>query len=221
MQKAPGAGARSAGKGDSLGGDAAEADELLLEEIVSELPRTLTTAAAADSPSTLTAPPATPVEVAHLEAELHAAFDRDEVARLALRLARRYARAAALFVVNRGVVAGLRAEADGLEHPVDGILVPADGDSFFAAPLKSGEAHRSGTASSPMDARILHAMGRGGARDRMIAPVTIGGRVVNLLYADNGPEALATTSAAALRALAAAVGAAYERLIVARKRPIS
>lgn len=42
---------------------------------------------------------------------------------------------------------------------------------------------------------------------------------MNLLYADNGPERLATTSAAALCALAAGIAAAYERLIVARKRP--
>jgi hypothetical protein len=91
MQKPPGAGARFG----SREGDAAEVDELLLEEIVSELPGERAAPTAVDSPSTLAAPPATPVAVTRLEAELRAATDRDEVARLALRLARRYARAAA------------------------------------------------------------------------------------------------------------------------------
>jgi hypothetical protein len=69
-----------------------------------------------------------------------------------------------------------------------------------------------------MDARILRAMGRGDARDRVVVPVSIGGRVVNLLYADNGPEALGATSIAALQALAACVAAVYERLIIECKR---
>ena len=70
-----------------------------------------------------------------------------------------------------------------------------------------------------MDARILRAMGRGDARDRIVVPVSIGGRVVNLLYADNGADALGATSVAALQALATRVASAYERLIVERKRP--
>jgi hypothetical protein len=41
---------------------------------------------------------------------------------------------------------------------------------------------------------------------------------VNLLYADNGPEALGDASAAALHAVCARVAAAYERLIRERKR---
>jgi hypothetical protein len=139
------------------------------------------------------------------------------VASLALRLARRHARAAALFVVHRGVVVGLRCEADGLEHPIEGIMVPADGESLFAGPVSSGETLHCGTTSHPMDARILRAMGRGDARDRIVVPVSIGGRVVNLLYADNGLDALGATSIAALQALAACVAAVYERLIIQRK----
>ena len=50
-----------------------------------------------------------------------------------------------------------------------------------------------------------------------ILPVTLRGRVVNVLYADNGPEALGDASAAALTSVCARVAAAYERLIYARK----
>jgi len=219
MKKAHEAGAKTAEGSESRAVAAAAEEELLLEEIVSELPGKPEATTPSRSPRALAAPPATPVEVTRLEAELQGACDRDEVARLALRLARRFARAAALFVVHRGVVAGLRGEADGLERSIEGIMVPADGESLFADPLSSGKTLRCGTTSHPMDARILLAMGRGDARDRIVVPVSIGGRVVNLLYADNGPDALGATSIAALQALADRVAAAYERLIVERKRP--
>ena len=93
--------------------------------LFSELPGKLATAAAAGPPSTVPAPPATPVEVARLEAELHAASTaaRSPSWRCVWPAAMRGA-AAALRGSIAGVVAGLRAEADGLEHPVDGIIVP-------------------------------------------------------------------------------------------------
>jgi hypothetical protein len=218
MEKTRQTGAQTARDGRARGVETAGEEELLLEEIVSELPEPPAASDPTRGPQVLDAPPSTPVEVSRLEAELRDARNRGEVARLALRLARRYARAAALFVVHRGVVAGLRGEADGLERSIDGIMVPADGESLFAQPLSNGETLRCGAASHAMDARILRAMGRGNARDRIVVPVAIGGRVVNLLYADNGPEALGATSIAALQALAERVAAVYERLILERKR---
>jgi len=219
MKRAHEAGAKTAEGSESQAVEVAEEEALLLEEIVSEPPGRTEATTPSRGPRVLASPPATPVEVARLEARIGGACDRDEVALMALRLARRYARAAALFVVHRGVVAGLRGEADGLEIPVESIMVPADGDSLFADSLRRGEPLRCGMPSHAMDARILRAMGRGDARDRIVVPVSIGGRVVNLLYADNGPDPLGTTSVAALQALAARVAAAYERLIVERKRP--
>ena len=47
------------------------------------------------------------------------------------------------------------------------------------------------------------------------------GRVVSLLYADNGSVRLPWTSVAALRALAAGIGSAFERVILARKQPLA
>lgn len=69
-----------------------------------------------------------------------------------------------------------------------------------------------------LDARILRALGREHAQEIAVLPVVLGGRVVNLLYADNGPEALGDASIAALSSICTRVGAAYERLIRARKR---
>ena len=54
-----------------------------------------------------------------------------------------------------------------------------------------------------------------------MVPVAIRGRIVNLLYADNGPESLGAISASALRALADRMAASYERLIVECERAAS
>ena len=66
---------------------------------------------------------------------------------------------------------------------------------------------------------MLDAVGRPAAHAVLLQPVSIRGRVVNLLYADNGPDPLGDTSVAALAALAHTVARAYERLILAAKRP--
>ncbi len=51
-----------------------------------------------------------------------------------------------------------------------------------------------------------------------VHPVTIGDRTVNLLYADNGPDAFGETSIAGLTALCDCLSRAYERLITDQKK---
>jgi hypothetical protein len=194
-------------------------EELLLEEIATELP---VAAGAQDArgPSPVQTPQLmSPSEVVFLEAQLLTATDRNDVARLALTLACNYARVAGLFVVNRGLVAGLRGRGDDLEQRIEGIVAPVDAAKLFSHPVSTGKPYRGGAAEQDMDNRLLRAMGRIDAQERTVLPIEIRGRAVNLLYADNGPDALAETSFAALRALCVCVAGAYERLILERKQP--
>ena len=62
--------------------------------------------------------------------------------------------------------------------------------------------------------------GRESAQEIAVLPVLIQDRVVGLLYADNGAEALADASIAALQAVCTRLAKAYERLILARKRDL-
>jgi len=64
----------------------------------------------------------------------------------------------------------------------------------------------------------MRAFGREHVQEIAVLPVTLRDRVVSLLYADNGPEALGDASAAALTSVCGRVAAAYERLIHERKR---
>jgi hypothetical protein len=181
------------------------ADELLLDE---ELPDELEAGAG----------PEREPEAFALEEALARAADRADAASVALRLARRHVAAAALFVVHRGMVMGLTGAGQGLESHVEGILVPVDSDSVFAGVAQGGEAFRGPPPKSGLDARVLRALGRAEARELALLPIAIRGRVVNLLYADDGARPLAETSLGALRALATCVARTYEALIVRRKQ---
>jgi hypothetical protein len=196
----------------SPGDDDDEVDELLLEEVATELPGH-SSAGLADSGR-----PGGPAEIAELERMLPDAKDRDEVADLALRIARYHARATALFVVNRGMIAGLRGSGEGLESRLEGIIVPSDSESLFQMSLETGKAVRSAGPASSIDRRVLRAMGRGESCDVAVLPIAIGDRVVNLLYVDNGDVPLSETSIGALRVLCGGVGKIYQRLILERKR---
>ena len=75
--------------------------EILLEEIATELP------SRGRGPAAETGPPADPAALAELEQQMMKAKSRDEAAETAVRVAAFHARSAALFVVHKGILAGL------------------------------------------------------------------------------------------------------------------
>jgi hypothetical protein len=155
--------------------------------------------------------------VADLEARLESAADRDSVGRLALRIALFYASAAVLFVVRGGMVSGFLGDGEAANAQLDGILIPSTLDSVFARPATTQTPFRGEPPRYGVDARLMGALARGDAREILVHPILIQGRVVNLLYADNGPQPLGQTSLAALGALCNCISRAYERLILQRK----
>ncbi|HXK21750.1 MAG TPA: hypothetical protein VMS55_03635 [Myxococcota bacterium] len=152
---------------------------------------------------------------AALEAEIDRSHSREAVARLAVYLARSYASAAALLLVRRDMIEGLCGE--GLAGRPDAVLFPAGAASVFGEVAGSGRPFRGAPPAQGLDARVLRALGREHVQEIAVLPVRVAGRTVNLLYADNGPESLGDASAAALGAICARVGDAYERLIRERK----
>jgi hypothetical protein len=152
---------------------------------------------------------------ARLEAEMDACTSRSEAARLAARLARTYAAAAAVFHVRRGIVYGIAAE--GCSGRPETALFPKAMPNVFSAAIQSGEAFRGAPPARILEGRVLRALGRDGVREMAALPGSVGGRVAILLYADNGPEPLGDAALAALAAVARRLGRACERLILARK----
>jgi len=166
-----------------------------------------------------TAPPARPpstATAAALEAEIDRSTHREHVARLAVHLARAYVSAAAVLRIHRGVIHGVCGE--GVTNCGEQLLFPADSTSPFSEVLKHQEASRGLPPQHGLGARILGMLGRENVQEIAVLPIAIQGRIVGLLYADNGAEALADASFAALQAVCARLAKAYERLILARKR---
>jgi hypothetical protein len=152
-----------------------------------------------------------------LEAQIDGAASRAEATRLAVRLARNYCEAAAVFLVHRGIVQGIAAE--GCSGRPETALFPKAMPSVFSGVVARRELYRGSPPERILERRVLRALGREQVRQIAVLPCSVGGRVVTLLYADGGAELLGDTALAALGSVAARLAAAYERLIFARKLP--
>ncbi len=162
--------------------------------------------------------PLSPEEVALRESELESAPDREAISDCALRLARTYGTAVALFAVHRGVIRGCGALGAGVPRRTDGLFVPMTTDSVLATAAREGEPFRGVPGATSIDKDLFAALGRDGVCDAVILPVRIRDRVLNLLYADNGSHPLGESSVAALAAVSDCIARAYASLILLRKR---
>jgi hypothetical protein len=113
--------------------------------------------------------------VASLEAGPTCAADRDVVSDLALRIARRYADAAALFLVRGEIVSGFRGDDDRISEDISGILLTAGFGSSLTAPVSSRVAFRGSAPDEGVDAKILRSLGRGDAQEVAVFPIFIRG----------------------------------------------
>ena len=224
---------------DSLAAPQRESEDLMDEELFSEIHERRKTsvpdAAAEPSENPIADGPVVSMEdldasasgdsrpdtrddsIVDLEIALARAVDRDVVCELALRIARCYAEAAALFVVRGGTVSGFRGDGNRISEQITGILLTAEFDSALTGPVTTRIAFRGPAPPDGIDANILSSLGRSDVGEIAVFPIMIRGQVVNLLYADGGPEALGETRFAALGALANLVSHTYERLIIERK----
>jgi len=93
--------------------------------------------------------------------------------------------------------------------------------SLLGRVAASGEAYRGRPPEGGLDEKIFTALGRGHVSEIAILPVALQGRVVNLLYADNGPEILGDASIAALGTVCTRIARVYARLILERKARVA
>lgn len=165
-------------------------------------------------------PASSPQEAAELHAYLQTAVDREDVAGVALRLARSHFSVAALLIVNKGLVSGWKGAGGALDaQPIENLMLPAAADSIFKAPATRGTTFKGPVPAEGLNERLLAGLGRSLPTNALVIPIPVKNRVVNLLYADNGQKKVDPAAAAFLEMLARDVGAAYERIILAKKKP--
>jgi hypothetical protein len=174
----------------------------------------------AASPPVDAAPELAADSIAALEVALVLASDRDAVSEIALRIARRYTEAAAIFIVRGGIISGFRGDGDAISEQIAGILLPIESDCAITAPATTRVPFRGRPPEGGLDTTLLTNLQRGDAREVTVFPIMIRNQVVNLLYTDSGQNPLGETGYAALGALATLIARAYERLILERKSAI-
>ena len=155
--------------------------------------------------------------IAALEVELVLAPDRDAVSEIALRIARRYTEAAAIFIVRGGTISGFRGDGVAISEEIAGILLPVESECAIAAPATTKTPFRGRPNEDGLDATLLASLQRTDTREVTVFPILIREQVVNLLYTDSGQNPLGETGFAALDTLANLIARAYERLILERK----
>jgi hypothetical protein len=119
------------------------------------------------------------------------------------------------------MVAGFLGDGVAVPEDLDGILISVEAETVFQEPARSGTSFRGRLPEQGLDGSVHTALGRLGAREALVLPVAVRGRVINLLYADVSHSAFGETDVAALAALCGCIGGAYEQLVIQRKRAIA
>jgi hypothetical protein len=178
--------------------------------------------AAGMAPAGVRAPPpapVTPLTFQEAQAKLAASSDREQVAQTVLRFAIGKWTRALLLSVQRDYVLGWHGlGAEVREAAVRRIAVPLrPGNTFrlvrdtrahFVGPLKRD-------AATLVFARLL---GGGFPTTAVMLPLLVRGRVVHILYVDNGPDQLTTPDVGELLILSHSVARSYELMIQERAR---
>jgi hypothetical protein len=181
------------------------------------LPPAVVPAVAPSPPAPVPVPPPLSFQDAH--APLAASDDREAIARTVLRFAVGKWKRALLLSVQRDYVLGWHGLGEGVhEDAVHRIAVPLrQGNTFrlvrdtrahFVGPLKRD-------AATLVFARLL---GGGFPTTAVMLPLLVRGKVVHLLYVDDGPDQLTAPDVGELLILSQRVARSYELLIQQRAR---
>jgi hypothetical protein len=164
------------------------------------------------------APPRWTLEEAR--AALDAAGHRDEVVMAALRYARDFFEFVALFAVTRDAVAGHDAlgTEDGTRDLARSVALYTSDPGVLRTVMETRGQYLGPVTREPGTEAVLRGLARGTPRTVLVFPVQVRGRIVCLLYADNGEAPVSARRLGDLLTLLAGMGAAFERVLKDQKR---
>jgi hypothetical protein len=177
-------------------------------------PRPVAPAAVAPPP----APPPRPLTFAEAQAELARVSDREDVATAVLRFALGKWKRSLLLSVQGSLVTGWRGIGSGVhEAAVRRIGIALRDQSTFRL-VRDTRSHYVGPVRRDAAMELFYKLlGAGFPKTAVILPLLVRGKVVHLLYVDNGPEQFTTPDVGELIILAQSVGRSYEAMINRRK----
>ncbi|RKH12258.1 general secretion pathway protein GspE [Corallococcus sp. CA053C] len=173
---------------------------------------------AAPTPARAPEPRPTPLTFPEAQAELARSSDREDVARTVLRFASGKWRRCLLLSVQGNLVTGWHGMGRGVrDEAVRRMGVPLRDQSTFRL-VRDTRSHYVGPvkrdAAMGMFYRLL---GGGFPTTAVILPLLVRGKVVHLLYVDNGPDQLTPPDVGELLILSQSVGRSYEAMMRRRK----
>ena len=124
---------------------------------------------------------------------------------------------AGLFLVQGERVHGWRSTTAELTQKVAQISVGLGVPSVFQTIFDTHAPSLGPLPANPINDQLLASMQRSAPRAACLAPITVGGRLVAILYADNGTRGIAPKRVAALLVLLQRAGLCFEGLIRRRK----
>lgn len=160
-----------------------------------------------------------PITLDRAIVELDRADGRDALLDLFFDFARQYFEYAAFFSVQGDLAEGRDAFGDGASRErVVGVGVPLDLPGVLAEARDSHEVVVRDAEQKGIDAVLLRDLERASVRRVAIVPLSVGRRVVALLYGDGGDIEVERDTIEEVVQFADLVSKAFERLIVRRKR---
>ena len=161
--------------------------------------------------------PPEPQDAATAAARIDEANTRDEVVEAVVALSRRFFRRVIFFIVREPWVLGWTGAGEGIDKSLAASLkMPLDQPSVFRTVTRDRTVFIGRLGPEPENQRFLRALTKRGSSTAALFPVTVRGRVVNLVYGDDGAGSNVKTDLGELLALLQKAPRAYLRII--RKR---
>lgn len=149
---------------------------------------------------------------------LERAESREQLVEASLAVMERFAASCALFLVHDGLVQGVAGRGEAFRaRDLSGILFPAAAGGCLSTVVQERRSYRGEPGDSGTELRFFQALGREAVAEVLLTPVVLAGRVVNVLYADNGYHALGPVVEGGMRGVAEQMVGAYLRLIQSKK----
>ncbi|MCY1079383.1 general secretion pathway protein GspE [Archangium lansingense] len=163
-------------------------------------------------------PPPTPLTFAEAQAELSRSSDREQVATTVLRFALGKWKRSLLLSVQGSFVTGWRGMGKGVrEAAVKRIGISLQGPSTFRL-VRDTRSHYVGPVRRDAASGLFYKLLSGDyPTTAVILPLLVRGKLVHMLYVDNGPGQLTPPDVGELLILSQGVGRSYEAMIKRRK----
>lgn len=156
-------------------------------------------------------------DVAGLLARLDSATDRDSVVEILLEIALGTFEFVSIFLVHGERIDGWRSTDPSTTQRVARISLPLAVQTVLTTVYQTRGHYLGPIPQTPDNMKLLQDLGRPPPRTAFVAPLTVGGRLAGILYADNGSRGVLARRVSGVLLLTHRVGLCFENLIRRRK----